>query len=476
MKKLVIAALVAATGAVLSAAVPEISGVTMSQDISRLVTITYTLSEAPAVVTLDVQTNKTGAATSEESDWVSIGGVAVANAKGDVWKKVTSTSGTITWHPDLSWPDHKIADNAVRAVVTAWALDNTPDYMVVDLTATGGTDTQKYYPGIDYLPGSQPGQEGAITNNFDYRTTSLVMRKIMAKDVTWTMGTISVESQRIAERETPHKVTLTNNYYIGVFPVTQAQAAIVTNYAGIAINAVLNANPKVYGAYYDVEGAMRPVERISYNQIRLYTMAGNGNASVEQFGRSWPNEPDFESFLGKLRSMTGGEIDFDLPSEAQWEFAARAGNGTGYWGDGTPILNASTDANLGRIGRYTGNLPGGNVAKTAAPSEGGTPIVGSYAPNKWGLYDMQGCVWEWCLDWYQLDITSYNGRVNIGSAPNTTLGGTTMSDSSNNRVVRGGHFDGPAEQCRPGFRNTGYRPNTRSEVIGFRLVCTAGLK
>ena len=442
MKKLVIAALVAATGAVLSAAVPEISGVTMSQDISRLVTITYTLSEAPAVVTLDVQTNKTGAATSEESDWVSIGGVAVANAKGDVWKKVTSTSGTITWHPDLSWPDHKIADNAARAVVTAWALDNTPDYMVVDLTATGGTDTQKYYPGIDYLPGSQPGQEGAITNNFDYRTTSLVMRKIVAKDVIWTMGTISVESQRIAERETPHKVTLTNNYYIGVFPVTQAQAAIVTNYAGIAINAVQNANPKVYGAYYDVEGAMRPVERISYNQIRLYTMAGNGFASAEQFGKSWPNEPDFESFLGKLRSMTGGEIDFDLP----------------------------------RIGRYKGNLPGGNVAKTATPSEGGTPIVGSYAPNKWGLYDMQGCVWEWCLDWYQLDITSYNGRVNIGSAPNTTLGGTTMSDSSNNRVVRGGHFDGPAEQCRPGFRNTGYRPNTRLEVIGFRLVCTAGLK
>ena len=114
--------LAATASAALLAAVPNVTGVTMSQASDRLVTITYTLSDAPAVITLDVQTNVTG------DVWASIGGEAVWNAMGDVWKKVgagltagNSTGGTITWHPDHSWPDHKIEGNNTRAVVTAWA-------------------------------------------------------------------------------------------------------------------------------------------------------------------------------------------------------------------------------------------------------------------------------------------------------------------------------------------------------------------
>ena len=471
MKRLMIAAMAALPVAAYSDA-PQVSSVHWEQDAAtREVTITYAL-DATAVVTLDVQTNKTGAATTVESDWVSIGGVAVANAQGDVWKKVTGTGGTIKWRPDLSWPDHKIENNSARAVVTAWALDNTPDFMVVDLASTSGAaGAQTYYPGIDYLPGSAPGQEGAITNNADYRTTSLVMRKCMAKDVTWTMGTIPVESQRNAARETPHKVTLTNNYYIGVFPVTQAQAAIVTNYAGIAINAVNNSST---APYYTVDGAMRPIERISYNQIRIYTMAGNGGANATQLQKSWPNDPDNESFLGALRRMTG--VDFDLPSEAQWEFAARAGNGAGYWGDGSSILNNASDAHLDKIGRHKGNTPNGSTAATAAPSEGGTPIVGSYAPNSWGIYDMQGCVWEWCLDWYDENITSLGGAVNINASVPTTTANGTVATSDTARVFRGGSFDETAGNCRPGFRSSGARANNRLATVGFRLACRAGLK
>ena len=99
-------------------AVPEVSGVSMAQDDNRTVTIAYTLSSAPAVVTLDVQTNVTG------DVWASIGGEAVWNAMGDVWKRVETGSRTITWRPDHTWPGHMIADGGARAVVTAWALDN----------------------------------------------------------------------------------------------------------------------------------------------------------------------------------------------------------------------------------------------------------------------------------------------------------------------------------------------------------------
>ena len=197
IKKLVLAALAVVAGASLPAAVPEISGVTMTQASDRLVTIAYTLADAPAVVTVDVQTNVTG------DVWASIGGEAVWNATGDVWKKVETGSHTITWRPDHSWPDHKIADGGARAVVTAWALDNTPDYMAVDVSATGGAGTQTYYPAADFVPGG--------VTNAEYKTSVLLMRKIMAKDVTWTMGSTTLETKRNATRETAHRVTLTNN-------------------------------------------------------------------------------------------------------------------------------------------------------------------------------------------------------------------------------------------------------------------------
>ncbi len=451
MKKLIIASLAAATSAALSAAVPEISGVTMSQGISRLVTITYTLADAPAVITLDVQTNVTG------DVWASIGGGAVWNATGDVWKKVETGSRTITWRPDHSWPDHKIADGGARAVVTAWALDNTPDYMAVDITAAAQPNTQTYYPAADFVPGG--------VTNADYKTSVLLMRKIMAKDVTWTMGSTGVETQRTAAYEATHRVTLTNNYYIGVYEVTQSQWYEIAGYN--------NSN-------FTVERSMRPVEWVCYNELRLY---GNSNAAAtaDQIATfSWPKEPSSASFLGKLKARTG--ICFDLPSEAQWEFAARAGNGSGYWGDGTEIKNTDTDTNLGKLGRYTKNGGGTALTDTLAPSAGGTDIVGSHKPNAWGIYDMHGNVWEWCLDWYQDNIATakdasdklYGGRVNIDSSnPANYLSGASASGAS--RVARGGSWFGVAGNCRPANRYN-RTPTTRVASIGIRVVCTAGLR
>lgn len=450
----VAATVVATVSSSSQAIIPEVSDVTMTQAANRRVTVTYRLSDAPAVVTLDIQTNANTSAATDDPGWTSIGGAAICNAQGDVWKKVSGKDTyTITWQPDRVWTDaegegFKIAANGARARVTAWPVDNTPNYMVVDITATGGADTQTYYPAAEFVP-------GGVTNSL-YKTTTLLMRKIMAKDVTWTMGSVA-ESGRNATRETPHQVKLDSNYYIGIYPVTQTQWQQVTGY-----------NPSIFTA----DRTMRPVENVSYTDIRQ----GKGTASTaaSAMGGIYPAEPDSNSFLGLLRSKTG--IDFDLPSETQWEFAARAGNGEGYWGDGSAIqISSNKDANLNLLGRYLNN-PASNSssspAATITPSEGGTAIVGSYAPNAWGLYDVHGNVWEMCLDWYADNITAHSGKVNIDPAtPANTLSGAAGA----NRVRRSGSWIGEAYYCRSAFRSSN-TPKERKNFIGFRVVCTAGLQ
>ena len=138
---------------------------------------------------------------------------------------------------------------------------------------------------------------------------------------------------------------------------------------------------------------------------RSVSFGNAANTTTANASYNWPADPNPLSFLGLLRLKTN--IDFDLPSEAQWEFAARAGNGVGYWNDGSVILNTNPDANLKVLGRYQYN--GGKVRSgtsyvdpaTTCGVTNGTAIVGSYAPNTWGLYDTAGNVWEWCLDWYE---------------------------------------------------------------------------
>ena len=430
-KALVFAA--ASGAATFAMATPVVSDVTMTQNSGRKVTITYTVSE-DAVVTLNVLTNATPNAA---TGWASIGGAAICNAQGDVWKKVSQGSKTITWHPDQSWKDEfgngfKVADGCAKAVVTAWSLDNTPNYMVVDISATGGADTQKYYPAADFVP-------GGVTNSL-YKTTMLLMRKIMARDVTWTMGSVA-ESGRNVDREATHLVTLTNNYYIGVYEVTQTQWQQITGYNS---------------SYFTVERAMRPVEQVNYIDIRQ----GKGTAEypADVSGGVYPAAPYSESFLGLLRTKT--RIDFDLPSEAQWEFAARAGNGEGYWADGSAMqINSNRDENLDQLGRY--RLNGGKIGADSNTDPAancgvtnGTAIVGSYAPNAWGLYDVHGNVCEICLDYYADNITALNGAVN-----------TTYNE---HKVIRGGAWVHNASPCRSAFRSTF---KNRFNTTGFRVVC-----
>lgn len=448
-----------ASAAIAGTGTPVVSSCTMQQGPgNRIVTIKYAFEDntVPAVVTLDVKTNVTGSVTANESDWVSIGGEHLWNAQGAVWRKVTSADiggdgkFTITWDPTQTWKDDEgngFKVNASRVDVTAWPFDNTPDYMVVDLTASGGPDTQRYYSSTNFLP-------GGLLANEDYRKNLLVMRKIMAKDVRWTMGNLGNTGASAG-----HVVQLTNNYYIGVFEFTQSQ------WAKVATNSVT-------AAYYTADKLMRPMERVTFNELRnthrtsamTATVEANDNALTAGAGGVWPDAPTSDSFLGLLRLKTG--LDFDLPSDAEWEFACRAGNGEQKWNNGLPYsVSSSADVNLSLLARYRRGNPaaGDSKSTTLAPTEGGTAICGSYAPNSWGLYDMHGNVGELCLDFYSSDpsvLAALQGKVNTTTA-------TT-------RVRRGGALNGEYYDC---YSSTKASADSRGirYFQGFRVVCRAGL-
>ena len=423
MKRLTLTALLLLCGAAF-AAKPRAENVNITGTGSREVTITYTLTAAPVVVTLDIETNTASGA------WVSIGGEHIQRVSGDVNRQVSGKETyTISWLPDRDWPGNLVESGRARAVVTAWPLDNTPDYLMVNLLTTTNLPTARYYTSTNFLP-------GGLLSNPAYRTSSILMRKILAKDVTWTMGSVN-EVNRQAQ-EVPHSVTLTNNYYIGVFEMTQRQWALV------------------FGAYnsnnfsYEVDHAMRPAECVCYNQIR------NSNGLAAQTGYEWPDAPFDGSMLGTLRKKTG--IDFDLPSDAEWEFACRAGNGEGLWNDGSIYTNHVHDVHLDRLARNKNNV---GSPSSSSDASAGTAIVGSYAPNSWGLYDMHGNVGEWCLDWYKADLSGTDGSV--------------MTDmTSGNHVRRSGLANDNIYHLRSAARASN-APNLQHQYIGLRLACRAGL-
>ena len=414
------------------AATPEISNVMLSQDVSsRMVTITYELSNGPGVVTADILTNAAVAA-----EGVSIGHQYLWNMEGDVNKVVENGSHTITWHPERSWPDQRIADASVRALLTAWSLDMPPPYMVADLIAYSNVS---WYASAEALP-------GGLLENPLYKTSKIVLKRIDAAGVTFLMGTTSELGRQTIE--TRHSVSLTNNYYIGVFEVTRGQWAQFNSARSNGFN---------------TESAYRPMSNMGYSQVRW-------NKISEEWGNDgtvadWPKAPRDTSFLGVLRKRTG--LDFDLPSEAQWEYAARGGFGEGYWGDGTPIISTSTDANLDGLGRYrnNGGYPSedypdnlGNTATNSWTSANGTAVVGSYRPNGYGLYDMHGNVSEFCLEFWNDTDSSVHGEP--------------MPIVNNARYVaqRGGQWNSLAWGCRSASRNRiGASPNEKNIYTGLRV-------
>ena len=358
----------------------ESGSVFMVQDpVSRKVTIGYRLENAPGIVTVDVQTN------AGENAWASIGGERLRSVVGDVNRLVekVGVDCRIHWIPDCDWPDGaKMAGSSVRAVVTAWSPSAPPDYWAVSLL----DKTQRYYPNEGSLPGGIQDDR--------WRKEWLLMRKVPAAGVEFRQGSPSTEINRTGAKEGPVYTSFLSDYYLGVFEFTQWQYRYV-----------LKANKYTRHEdypYFTTDSDTRPME----NEGLLDCFVAF-SANVYQ----WPNDdPEVarsvndQSLFGFLRKETGLDCYLFLPTEAQWEYACRAGADTTYY-DGWDLTGWHEDQeNLHEIARFAYNSGAckdgvwGDVPRDVAPSVGGTARVGSYKPNAWGFYDMLGNVEEWCLD------------------------------------------------------------------------------
>ncbi len=283
------------------------------------------------------------------------------------------------------------------------------DYMTIDIS--GGTNATRYpvtyYRTLADVPGG--------ANSDPYKTTNILMR-LIPKGM-FTMGSPADELGR-QSNETRHNVTLTEDFYLGVFELTQRQWELV-----------MGNKPSYFTneTYY----AKRPVEKVSYFDIRE-NPANSDDPAVD-----WPanSAVNANSFMGKLRAKTGLS-GFDLPTESQWEYACRAGTSTAL-NNGYNLTVTDYDNPMSEVGRYWYN-GGSGYSRGCAPSEG-TAEVGSYQPNAWGLYDMHGNVWEWCLDWY-------------GAYPGTVTDPPGASSGSN-RVNRGSSWYYNADHCRSACRD-----------------------
>ena len=209
---------------------------------------------------------------------------------------------------------------------------------------------------------------------------------------TFTMGATSEQGFDYEVDERPaHSVTL-SGYYIGKYEVTQE-----------LWEAVMGSNPS------DFKGDNLPVENVSWN--------------------------DVQEFLRKLNAMTGKR--YRLPTEAEWEFAARGGNSSrGY--------------------KYSGSNSLGSVAWYRDNSGRGTHAVGTKSPNELGIYDMSGNVREWCQDWY-------------GSYSSSSQRNPKGTNSGSYRVFRGGSWNYDARLCRVSIRYYN-NPDLRYNSLGFRLA------
>ncbi|MFM6054719.1 MAG: formylglycine-generating enzyme family protein, partial [Sphaerospermopsis kisseleviana] len=213
---------------------------------------------------------------------------------------------------------------------------------------------------------------------------------------TFLMGSPESEAQRDSD-EGPQRQVTVPSFFMGKYPLTQAQ-----------YQAIMGDNPSGFkGYWFNQLTNQRPVETVSWD--------------------------DAVNFCERLSQKTGKT--YRLPSEAQWEYACRAGTTTPfYFGESiTPDLV-----------NYDGNNPYGSAPKGEYRER--TTDVGTFPPNAFGLYDMHGNVWEWCLDDYK---DRYNNASTDGSA-------VTVS-SENDKLLRGGSWGNSARSCRSADRGRGTR-------------------
>jgi formylglycine-generating enzyme required for sulfatase activity len=249
-------------------------------------------------------------------------------------------------------------------------------------------------------------------------TNSVGMKLVLIPAGSFTMGSPTNEAERDA-KEIQHEVSITRPFYMGAYEVTQADFL-----------KVMPSDSRISAAF---EGSDRPMESVAWED-------------AVKFCEALSALPDEQQAVRKYR----------LPTEAEWEYACRAGTTTPFhFGESL----SSRQANFN--GRYPyGGAPIGPYLRQTAK-------VGSYEPNRFGLYDMHGNVAEWCSDWY--DPVYYEN-----SPEEDPLGPPfgVVSDGFDQyySVIRGGSWLDEARGCRSAFRYRAMR-RTPNRLVGFRVVC-----
>ncbi len=258
------------------------------------------------------------------------------------------------------------------------------------------------------------GAEPVITN-------SLGMKLALIPAGKFQMGSSATEAERDPE-EVPHEVTISRPFYLGVHEVTQAQ-----------FQRISGKNPSFFSPQLG-GGPDHPVEQVSYN-------------GAAEFCRK----------LSNLEAeKTAGRV-YRLPTEAEWEYACRAGTTTAFH-CGASL--ASTQAN------FNGNYPYGDGAK--GPYLKKPAKVGSYAPNAWGLHDMHGNVAEWCTDWYDPEYYKHSPATDPPGPAKGVL--YTGFEKDYFHVVRGGCWLDEGRGCRSAYRLR-FQSSEAYRLVGFRVVC-----
>ena len=388
VKSCVIAATALASG-VCAAGEITVSDVAFMQNGKRDVVITYKLTGSEsAVVTVDVLTNG-----------VSIGEQNFTRLTGDVNTIVTpsdTVAKRIVWKATKDWPNHKI-DSGVTVKVSARALTNPPDYFVFDLT----NGERKYYNSTNAIP-------GGISDDV-YKTTKLVMRRIPAGGETFLFGWPSNEQSYQSNLAFPqHNVSFNDDYYMAIYETTEGQYGTIWPTDNRGNSASRDSRLPVNGMYYQ---------------------------KIRGTGKSWPSdlheiaEADNAScFIGRIRNIANGAIEFDLPTEAQWEYACRAETTTMFYN--------------GITWDTRGNLPQIMWNKDWISEQ---QKVGLLVPNDFGLYDMLGNVFELCLD-----VWATGTSVSDGSAAVEPVGPSGTAGSY--RTIRGGDVTPAKAWCSCSYR------------------------
>jgi len=257
----------------------------------------------------------------------------------------------------------------------------------------------------------EPGEQTVV-----HLPGNILLKLVYIPAGNFLMGSPDSEKDRSRDEGPRHRVTISRGFWMGKYEVTQAQWRIMmgSNPSLLKAEKTLLQKLDLHRGLNNVPHITEkdlPVERVSWNYV--------------------------QSFIQKLNSKTG--MAFRLPTEAEWEYACRAGSETAYsFGDNKQKLS--------RFAWYNGN--------TTAE----THPIGRKKPNIWGLYDMAGNVWEWCQDWYGKNYYQYSPTID-----------PTGPSSGQGHVFRGGSWFSSEDRCRSAFRY-GYNPKLRYANLGFRLV------